>query len=229
MRIFINPIDFLPAEAEVIEINPVEVTATRMEQKLSNAIPAISVITKEEIVRSNAGDISELLAGHAGIEFARNGGIGAPISIYMRGSGSTQTMVLVDGIPFSSQDATGGSSPIYMIPLNQIDRVEIMRGNAAAVYGSGAMGGVINLITSSKDVRGLIPQRVSLMVVTTQLERVQGLMVEMMIFVTVFQLLTIRVRALRLFRHPNTPVHRMDTAVIRAVSIQVPMDINKIV
>jgi vitamin B12 transporter len=151
------PLIFLPAIAEVIEINPVEVTATRMEQKLSDAIPAVSVITKEEIVRSNAGDISELLAGHAGIEFARNGGIGAPISIYMRGSGSTQTMVLVDGIPFSSQDATGGSSPIYMIPLNQIDRVEIMRGNAAAIYGSGAMGGVINLITTSKDVKGFNP------------------------------------------------------------------------
>jgi vitamin B12 transporter len=153
----LNPSIFSLTYAQVIEINPVEVTATRMEQKLSDAIPAVSVITKEEIVRSNAGDISELLAGQAGIEFARNGGIGAPISIYMRGSGSTQTMVLVDGIPFSSQDATGGSSPIYMIPLNQIDRVEIMRGNAAAIYGSGAMGGVINLITTSKNVRGFNP------------------------------------------------------------------------
>jgi vitamin B12 transporter len=152
-----SPSIFSLTQAQVIEINPVEVTATRMEQKLSDAIPAVSVISKEEIVRSNAGDISELLAGHAGIEFARNGGIGAPISIYMRGSGSTQTMVLVDGIPFSSQDATGGSSPIYMIPLNQIDRVEIMRGNAAAIYGSGAMGGVINLITTSKDVKGFNP------------------------------------------------------------------------
>jgi len=152
-----SPSIFSLTQAQVIEINPVEVTATRMEQKLSDAIPAVSVISKEEIVRSNAGDVSELLAGHAGIEFARNGGIGAPISIYMRGSGSTQTMVLVDGIPFSSQDATGGSSPIYMIPLNQIDRVEIMRGNAAAIYGSGAMGGVINLITTSKDVKGFNP------------------------------------------------------------------------
>jgi vitamin B12 transporter len=102
-----SPSIFSLTYAQVIEINPVEVTATRMEQKLSDAIPAVSVITKEEIVRSHAGDISELLAGQAGIEFARNGGIGAPISIYMRGSGSTQTMVLVDGIPFSSQDATG--------------------------------------------------------------------------------------------------------------------------
>ena len=143
--------------AQVIEINPVEVTATRMEQKLSDSIPAVSVITKEEIVRSNAGDISELLAGQTGIEFARNGGIGAPIFVYMRGSGSTQTMVLVDGIPFSSQDATGGASPINMIPINQIDRVEIMRGNAAAIYGSGAMGGVINLITTSKDSKGFNP------------------------------------------------------------------------
>ena len=148
---------FLPAIAEVIEINPVEVTATRMEQKLSDSIPAVSVITKEEIVRSNAGDLSELLAGQTGIEFARNGGIGAPIFVYMRGSGSTQTMVLVDGIPFSSQDATGGASPINMIPINQIDRVEIMRGNAAAIYGSGAMGGVINLITTSKDSKGFNP------------------------------------------------------------------------
>jgi len=143
--------------AQVIEINPVEVTATRMEQKLSDAIPAISVITKEEIVRSNAGDISELLAGQAGIEFARSGGVGAPISIYMRGSGSTQTMVLVDGIPFSSQSAIGSISPIHTIPINQIDRVEILRGNAAAIYGSGAMGGVINLITTSKDTKGFNP------------------------------------------------------------------------
>jgi vitamin B12 transporter len=153
----LTPSIFLPAVAEVIEINPVEVTATRMEQKLSDAIPAISVITKEEIVRSNAGDISELLAGQAGIEFARSGGVGAPISIYMRGSGSTQTMVLVDGIPFSSQDATGAASPVYMIPINQINRVEIIRGNASSIYGSGAMGGVINLITTSKGSKGFNP------------------------------------------------------------------------
>ena len=154
---FITLSIFLPVIAEVIEINPVEVTATRMEQKLSDAIPAISVITKEEIVRSNAGDISELLAGQAGIEFARSGGVGAPISIYMRGSGATQTMVLVDGIPFSSQSAIGSISPIHTIPINQIDRVEIMRGNAAAIYGSGAMGGVINLITTTKDSKGFNP------------------------------------------------------------------------
>jgi vitamin B12 transporter len=147
----------LIANAEEIEIDPVEVTATRMERRLSDAIPAVTVITKEEIVRSNAGDISELLAGQAGMEFARSGGVGAPISIYMRGSGSTQTMVLVDGIPFSSEDATGAASPIHMIPIGQINRVEIIRGNASAIYGSGAMGGVINLITKPTDSKGLNP------------------------------------------------------------------------
>jgi vitamin B12 transporter len=141
--LFAQFICFFPSIAEVIAINPIEVTATRIEKKLSDAIPAVSVITKEEIVRSNAGDIAELLAGQAGIEFARNGGIGAPISIYMRGSGSAHTMVLVDGIPFSSQDATGGASPVHMIPINQIDHVEIIRGNASAMYGSGAMGGLL--------------------------------------------------------------------------------------
>ena len=141
----------------VSEVNPVVVTATRMEQPLSDVLQAVTVITKDEITRSNASDVSELLAGQAGIEFARSGGLGSPISIYMRGAGSTQTMVLVDGIPFSAQDATGSASPIYMIPLNQIDHIEILRGNASAIYGAGAVGGVINLITNSGSSTGFNP------------------------------------------------------------------------
>jgi vitamin B12 transporter len=132
-------------------INPVVVIGSRLEQPLQDVLPSVSVIQRADIEKAHVGDLSELLMGQPGIEFSRTGGAGSPISVYMRGGSSAQTMVLVDGIPFNSESATGGLSSLEAIPVSQIERVEILRGNASALYGPGAMGGVIQIFTRRGD------------------------------------------------------------------------------
>lgn len=139
------------------ELNPMVVVGARVEQSLQDVLPSVSVITKEEIQKTNANDISDLLMGQVGMEFARTGTLGSPISIFMRGASSSQTLVLLDGVPIMSEGAAGALSTIDMIPLSQIQRIEILRGNASAIYGPGAVGGVIQLITQKKSVSGFNP------------------------------------------------------------------------
>ncbi len=121
------------------------VTATRTEQRLSDAVADISVIDRATIERSGAEGVADVLSKVQGIQIARNGGLGNTTSVYLRGADTRFTAVFIDGVRVDSQ-ATGGA-PWEAIPLSQIDRIEIVRGPAAAVYGSDAMGGVIQLFT----------------------------------------------------------------------------------
>lgn len=123
------------------------VIASRIAEPLAEVLPAVSVITRKEIEQQNFDDIFSVLQGIPGVELSRMGGPGSPISIYSRGASSSQTLVLVDGIPFSAQGTIGALSPLETIPLQLIERIEILRGNASAVYGPGAVGGVIQIFT----------------------------------------------------------------------------------
>lgn len=137
------------AQAQAQNINPVVVVSSRVNEQLADALPSVSVIQKSDIEKFRYVDLYELLSGQPGMQLTRSGGPGNPISVYMRGANSTQTLVLVDGIPFASQGAIGAISPLEAIPVSQIERVEMFRGNASAVYGPGAAGGVIQIFTQS--------------------------------------------------------------------------------
>lgn len=132
-------------QAQGIDLNPVVVSAARIEQKLSDVIPSASVITREEIERSQAPTLVDLLQGQAGVEIGRNGGPGTVSSLFMRGQNSNSVAVFVDGVRVQT-DQTGGLKFID-IPPNQIEKIEILRGNAGAIYGEAATGGVINIFT----------------------------------------------------------------------------------
>ena len=136
-------------QAQTIELNPVVVVSNRVSEQLSDVLPSVSVIQKSDIEKFRYADLFELLSGQPGMQLSRSGGAGNPTFVYMRGANSTQTLVLVDGIPFASQGAIGASSPLEAIPLAQVERVEILRGNASAVYGPGAAGGVIQILTQT--------------------------------------------------------------------------------
>ena len=118
------------------------VTATRNPQLLSSAVPHTTVISREDIERSQATDLVTLLAREAGLQRTQTGGIGTASSIFMRGAASLQTLVLLDGIALNKQDASGSVSLEHLM-LDQIERVEIVRGNVSAIYGSGAIGGLV--------------------------------------------------------------------------------------
>jgi len=134
-----------PVQAQSIEINPVVVTATRMNQPLSEVLSSVSVISRADIDKSQAATLADLIQGEAGIEFARTGGPGSTTSFFLRGQNSTNLVILVDGV--RSQIDAYGNLQITDIPLQLVERVEIMRGNASGLYGNAAVGGVINILT----------------------------------------------------------------------------------
>lgn len=141
----------LPAAGEpliVAAINPLKetvVTATRTEQPLADLVADVSILDRDAIERSGATGLADVLARVPGIEFARNGGPGSATSVFLRGAETRFTAVFIDGVRVDSQ-STGGAA-WEAIPLGLIDRIEILRGPAGAVYGSDALGGVIQIFT----------------------------------------------------------------------------------
>lgn len=133
---------------ETNTMSPVVVTATRQVQRADESIATVSVIEREEIERAGpSSTLGELLGRVSGIEFGRAGGRGSEETVYIRGTNSGHALVLVDGIRMGS--ATYGTTSLQMIPLNQIERIEILRGPASALYGSDAIGGVIQIFTKA--------------------------------------------------------------------------------
>ncbi len=135
-----------PALSAEFEQAPVVVTASRGPQLLTDALPHTTLLTRGDIERSQAVDLPALLAAEAGVQFASNGGRGTVTSLFLRGAPTRQVLVLVDGMVMSRQDATGLVG-IEHLMLDQIDHIEIVRGNVSALYGSGAVGGVIQVFT----------------------------------------------------------------------------------
>lgn len=121
------------------------VTATRVEQPLTDVLADVTLIDRQQIEQSGAVNVTDLLARQPGLELARNGGPGTSSSIYIRGADTRFTAVYIDGVRVDSQ-STGGA-PWEAITLGQVDHIEIVRGPAAAVYGSDAVAGVVQIFT----------------------------------------------------------------------------------
>ena len=122
------------------------VTASRTQQRLRDAIPHTTVLTEKEIRDSQAVDLPALLRSEAGFEMAQTGGTGAvPSPLSLRGNSSARTLVLIDGVRI--EDSGVGSTALQHLMLDQIERVEIVRGNVSSLYGSNAVGGVIQVFT----------------------------------------------------------------------------------
>ena len=134
-----------PVFSQSPSLNPVVVSGALSEQYLSDALASVTVISREEIEKSQSPTLADLLQGEAGIEFGRNGGIGATTSFFLRGQESKNIAVFIDGVR-SPVDQLGALQ-ITDFPLAQIERIEILRGNASALYGDAAIGGVINVFT----------------------------------------------------------------------------------
>ncbi len=124
------------------------VTANRFEQSVSTVLAPVNIVTREEIEQTQAKSLPEILRKLPGVEIAQNGGRGQYASIFVRGTGSDQVLVLVDGVRMAKSST--GAVDFNQIPVMQIERVEYIRGARAAMYGSEAIGGVINIITYAK-------------------------------------------------------------------------------
>jgi len=127
------------------------VTATRTPVKLDALDTPVIVITRQDIERSLASDVSELLQNQAGLEIARNGGPGQTTSLFTRGTESNHTVVLIDGVRVNP--GTIGGAALQNISPDSLERIEIVKGPRSALYGTDAIGGVVQLFTrgGSKD------------------------------------------------------------------------------
>lgn len=133
------------AEQAPTELDDVVVTATRTPVSIADSVVPVQVIDREQIDRSQAASLLDLLRGRAGLDFVNQGGPGKITSLFMRGSASSQVLVLVDGVRIGA--ASSGMPALQDLPIDQIERVEIVRGPRSSLYGSEAIGGVIQIFT----------------------------------------------------------------------------------
>jgi vitamin B12 transporter len=136
----------LASHAAEASLEAVVVTASRSPQNLRDVLADVTVISREDIERQAYGDLPSLLSRFAGIEIARSGGVGAPVSVFTRGADVRFTTVLIDGVRVETQTTQGGA-PWANLPLNNIERIEIVRGAGSAAYGSSAVAGVVQIFT----------------------------------------------------------------------------------
>ncbi|MGO2012041.1 MAG: TonB-dependent receptor domain-containing protein [Pseudoalteromonas sp.] len=126
-------------------IERITVSANKFEQSITDVLASVDVIERSDIEQTNVRDLPSLLATQVGFQINNNGGFGQNSGVSLRGSGSRHTLILIDGVRVGS--ATLGYKAISNIPLNSIERIEVIKGSRAAVYGSDALAGVINIIT----------------------------------------------------------------------------------
>ena len=135
-----------PAYADV-QMNEVVVTATKTERKLQDVTQSVTVIKGDDLEKSGATSVAEAINTTAGALVTDQGSIGSLQAVMLRGAPYAQVLVLLDGKRLNSAAAGGYDLSELPIPLAAIDRIEIVRGPASALYGSDAVGGVVNIIT----------------------------------------------------------------------------------
>lgn len=137
------------ANAEELTTATVQVSATRQEQALADALADISVIDSETIAERGFLSPVDLLNYESGVQTSAVGGRGAGQDLYIRGANSNQSLILIDGMPVNSLDMYG--SALRYFSTFDIDRVEVLRGNASSLYGANALGGVVHFITKTPE------------------------------------------------------------------------------
>ncbi len=134
-------------DSVVEEVAEVVVTATRIRTTITETAASVTVITSEEIQRKNVNTVYELLRTVPGLGVVQNGGVGQPSSVFIRGSKSEDALVLIDGIEVNDPITPGRSFNFAHLSVDNIERIEILRGPAGTLYGSDAMAGVIKIVT----------------------------------------------------------------------------------
>jgi vitamin B12 transporter len=143
----------LAAEPYVAE--PLVITSGRLAEPQAQATAATTVFERADIERLQVSSVAELLERVPGLSVIRTGGAGSQTGVFLRGTSTAQTLVLVDGQRIAS--ATSGTSSLEFLAPEQIERIEVVRGPRSALYGSDAIGGVIQIFTRQGDGQGLKP------------------------------------------------------------------------
>ncbi len=137
-------------------LDTVLVTATRTEETTAKTLAPVTVYTKEDIEQFQANSVPELLQRIPSVSFSNAGGPGSVSSMYLRGTNPSHTLFLIDGQRINS--AMSGSNPLESLDINQIERIEIVRGPRSSLYGADAIGGVIQIFTKQGSEAGVHPR-----------------------------------------------------------------------
>ena len=127
----------------------IQVTASRISLPITASLNDVIIIDRDAIEASAATSLFEVLRGQAGLDLVRRGGLGQQFSLFVRGANSNQLLVLIDGVEVGS--ATLGSKALSDLSLTQVERIELIKGPRAALWGSKAMGGVLQIFTREID------------------------------------------------------------------------------
>lgn len=138
--------------AEDVELDKIVVTPSRIEESSGDVGRTVDVVTSSDIEKSGSQDLAAALTDLTSVDISNYGGPNAEKTIRMRGSTSAQVLVLMDGRPINNP--RNGSVDLSSIPLDNISRVEVMHGAGSSLYGSSAMGGVVNIITKNPPKKG---------------------------------------------------------------------------
>ena len=131
--------------SDVYELDKVVVTAARTAQTVDETLAPVTVIARQDIERAQASSVPELLSKVPGVQIASNGGPGSMAGVYIRGTKTAQTLILVDGHKVNTPE--GGDATLQYLDPDQIERIEVVRGPRSSLYGADAVGGVINIFT----------------------------------------------------------------------------------
>ncbi len=149
------PIAFAQSQAaQTPQLKEVVVTANRVQTRADDLVSEVVVIDRAAIEASSGRTLTEVLARNAGVQMTSNGGLGKNTGVFIRGTETRHTILLIDGVRFGS--ATTGAPSWDNIPLDMIDRIEVLKGPASALYGSEAVGGVVQVFMR-KGVKGFSP------------------------------------------------------------------------
>ncbi|SEN70206.1 TonB-dependent vitamin B12 receptor [Nitrosomonas marina] len=147
---------FAETDSYTNQEKPIIVTATRTSQTADSSLASVTVVSRADIERQQARSIQDLFRGLPGVSIANKGGPGKNTSVFLRGTNADHLLVMIDNIKVGS--ATSGTTAFQNIPIEQIERIEIVRGPRSSLYGSEAIGGVIHIFTRKGEGRtGLTP------------------------------------------------------------------------
>ncbi len=130
-----------------VTLEEIVVTASRVEEPVREVASSITVITEKEIESRKATTVAEVLRNVPGLDVSKSGGPGGLTSVFIRGAKSEHTLVMVDGVEMNDPMDPGRSYDLSKLTVDNIERIEIIRGPQSTLYGSDAIGGVINIIT----------------------------------------------------------------------------------